>query len=394
MMKKILFLAIAGLCLSLVGTTAYGQGNDAYTVLLLHCNGEDGSLDFVDESSFGHHTVTAYGDARIDTAQYKFGTASGLFERDGDYLSIPDSDDWNFGSGDFSIDFWIRFSDFGARHRGIMIQGTPLLYWEILYNKEENKIKLVTNTWKEYSGNEVEAFWNASLNIWYHVAITRSGNQFRWFINGVKIVRTLKRTEAMPDCTGSLDVSGDSAVYGWLDEIRISKGIARWKSEFSPPKEEYYASSHFAYAGEDQVVEEKQLVTLDGSGSFVLGGNIAYHWDQISGPPVVLSDETSVNPTFSAPVVDADTDLEFELVLTDIDTGQQSKPDYVTITVPYVYIEEEQVLAAEEEGPSGSVLWKYVTNEQGEARPVVRVILLAILATFYFIYVKKRVKKS
>jgi len=56
------------------------------------------------------HTVTAYGNAQIDTAQSKFGGASGLFDGAGDYLSTPDSEDWNFGSGDFTIDFWVRFN--------------------------------------------------------------------------------------------------------------------------------------------------------------------------------------------------------------------------------------------------------------------------------------------
>ena len=54
--------------------------------------------------------VTANGNARITTGQSEFGGASGLFDGSGDYLSTPDSADWYFGTGDFTIDFWVRFN--------------------------------------------------------------------------------------------------------------------------------------------------------------------------------------------------------------------------------------------------------------------------------------------
>lgn len=82
---------------------------DTYTKLLLHCDGTDGSTTFSDNGVTGH-TVTANGNAQIDTAQSKFGNASGLFDGTGDYLTIPDHADWNFGTGNFTIDAWIRFA--------------------------------------------------------------------------------------------------------------------------------------------------------------------------------------------------------------------------------------------------------------------------------------------
>ena len=78
-------------------------------VLLLHCDGTDGSTSFIDSSSSGH-TVTAVGNAQIDTAQYKFGGASALFDGSGDYLTVPDSSDFNFGANPVTIDFWVKFN--------------------------------------------------------------------------------------------------------------------------------------------------------------------------------------------------------------------------------------------------------------------------------------------
>ena len=80
--------------------------SDSYTKLLLHMNGTDGSTTFTDDGETGH-TVTANGDAEIDTAQKQFGTASGLFSGTG-YLSILDHADFDFGADNFTIDFYIK----------------------------------------------------------------------------------------------------------------------------------------------------------------------------------------------------------------------------------------------------------------------------------------------
>ena len=80
----------------------------AFTKSLLHFDGADASTTFTDESG---KTFTARGNAQLDTAQQKFGTASGLFDGTGDYIDTPDHADWFLGTGDFTIDFWVRFSD-------------------------------------------------------------------------------------------------------------------------------------------------------------------------------------------------------------------------------------------------------------------------------------------
>jgi len=209
----------------------------------------------------------------------------------------------------------------------------------------------------------------------------------------------------LPNLATTVYIGWDTEAHyfdGWIDELRISKGIARWTSNFAPPKKEYYASFPIAYIRENLIVEEKQLVTLDGSASSVPSGNIAYDWTQISGPLVVLSDETIVNPTFTAPAVDLDTNLEFELVVTDINTHEQSKADYLTITVrpiaEVLFVKNKQPdkqKSLDSSIPSVDI-WQILTNKQGEAKPAVKVILLVILALiiFLFIYMKKRAIKS
>lgn len=79
--------------------------DDSYTVSLLHMNGVDGSTTFTDESG---KSWTAKGNAQIDTAGSRFGGASALFDGSGDYMELPDHEDFNVGSGDFTVDFWFR----------------------------------------------------------------------------------------------------------------------------------------------------------------------------------------------------------------------------------------------------------------------------------------------
>src|SRR3990167_9944086 len=83
------------------------------TKFLLHCDGTDAATTFTD-SSVSAHTVTAVGNAQIDTAEKKFGTASGLFDGAGDYLSIPDHADFDLSGGIWTVDGWFRTTSLAA----------------------------------------------------------------------------------------------------------------------------------------------------------------------------------------------------------------------------------------------------------------------------------------
>ncbi|RJP84137.1 MAG: hypothetical protein C4518_19730 [Desulfobacteraceae bacterium] len=86
-----------------------------------------------------------------------------------------------------------------------------------------------------------------------------------------------------------------------------------------------------ANAGDPQVVSEGALVTLYGSGSDPDGEIVSYHWAQLSGTPVTLSNASDTEPMFSAPAVTDFATLTFELTVTD--NGGQSDSDEVQITV-------------------------------------------------------------
>ena len=87
-----------------------------------------------------------------------------------------------------------------------------------------------------------------------------------------------------------------------------------------------------ADAGKPQTVNSGSVVTLDGSKSYDPNKNkITYQWTQLAGPSVFLSDSTSPNPKFTAPTVNSQTSLKFQLV---VNNGQDnSKPSTVTVNV-------------------------------------------------------------
>ena len=223
-------------------------GIDGYTKLILHCNGDDESTTFTDSSS-SPHTVTPHGTAQIDTAQSQFGGASGLLDGNSDYLTIPDSDDWTFDSGDFTIDFWVRFNTLpsASNYETILAHYQDATnQWRItLYNSSG------TYSWRfahfPNSGSADLAIYKnttISINTWYHVALVRNGNNWMFFQGGTQIGTTTIDIDDVHNFAGSLvigETSGGGSKWfnGWIDELRISVGIARWTENFTPPTEEY-----------------------------------------------------------------------------------------------------------------------------------------------------------
>lgn len=222
---------------------------DSYTKLLLHMNGADGSTSFIDATG---KTITKYGNAQIDTAQYKFGGASGLFDGVNSYLGAPDSADWRLDGGSnsnqWTIDFWARFNGApGSTRMGFIQQYVDAdNRWNLYFTASGNlgfaqRLGGVTNI-------DIENAWVPSGSVWYHVACVKQGTTgYKMFINGTQIGSTQTNTTALADLAGSLRVgmafsnSLDNYFKGWLDEVRISKGIARWTSNFTPPKYPYGA---------------------------------------------------------------------------------------------------------------------------------------------------------
>lgn len=213
---------------------------DTYTKLLIKAFGANGSTTFKDFSQSGH-VITAGGNAQMSTTQAKFPPVSMGFDGTGDYLTVPDSDDWNFGSGNFTIDFWVRFnSATGPQSFFYHETDSNNRYW---FSLETGPSRL--RFYHETAGVTTilhQTNWTPSTGIWYHLALVRNGNDFTTYVDGLSIGTTTD-TDVIGNWTGLVYVGNIAAatqgVNGWMDNLRISKGIARWTANFTPPTRRY-----------------------------------------------------------------------------------------------------------------------------------------------------------
>ncbi|GEM_PF-3194247 len=199
------------------------------TKIFISADGQDGTQDFVDSTS--RHTITAVGDAQIDTAESHSGGASVYFDGSGDYLTIPDSDDWSFGTGDFTIDFWVKWND---------KSGTQVFFRQFQSNGNEWVFdKTSTDFLNIYFNNDgvtigqcvTKNAVNFSNNVWYHLEFTRNGSNAYIFVDGVSQTLDLTTPSFGTKDVGNIsaqlrigaDELGTSVVNGWIDELTITK---------------------------------------------------------------------------------------------------------------------------------------------------------------------------
>ena len=214
--------------------------------LLLHFNGSDGSTTFTDSSAHAH-SITPSGDAQIDTAQSKWGGASGLFDGTGDWLTCPSHSSLDLQTGDFTIECWIRPATLDLYHTlATHLHSDGYSPWVLYVDAKNKPPKLVFSFSSTTSSNwRIETAEGAlSAGNWYHVAATRSGNDFRLFLDGSLIgaqTRSITLHSAnAPVRIGANDPGGWSNPFaGWIDDFRITKGVARYTAAFSPPAAEF-----------------------------------------------------------------------------------------------------------------------------------------------------------
>lgn len=210
----------------------------ASVVMLLHMDGSNNSTTFTDSSS-GGKTVTAVNGAKLTTTGAKYGSACGTFAAAGlDYLQLADSADWHFGSGDFTIELW-------AYPLSATASGTVIAQWGASSNSWFFGVGTGYGFYLSTNGSSsVLALplsrWPGGANAWQHVAICRSGASLRLFVNGVQQGSTYNiSTSTLHDSSNALRVAVDNAgnplFNGRLDDLRITKGVARYTADFTPP---------------------------------------------------------------------------------------------------------------------------------------------------------------
>jgi hypothetical protein len=210
--------------------------------LLMHFNGANGSTTFTDNSP-SPKTVTSNNGAAISTAQSKFGGGSGFFDGTDDYLSINYNSAFNFGTNSFTWETWIYPTNIsgidgiyatsggsGANPKFVihLNAGTPSIH----YNNLTNGSDIYTT-----------ATSAVSINTWTHLAFVRNGSNWTWYINGNSAGSGTNNTNitftSQPTYIGYGGESYFTPFNGYIDELRVTKGVARYTTNFTPQTSEF-----------------------------------------------------------------------------------------------------------------------------------------------------------
>jgi hypothetical protein len=240
-------------------TNAIYGGIDQYTKLMLHMSGSNNSTTFTDSSPYSK-SVTRYDNTKITTDQYVFDGSSGFFDGTGDYLSLEDSEDWSFGNGNFTVDFWVRFNVLPGvdGYQMIFTQRTSETVRNTFFLHNEAGVFL----WCGLVNTSTYAWQTTTVEtgVWYHIAIVRNGNNFYIFQNGIQVGDLVTGAFEFPNVESVFEIGRYSIGYhhinGWIDEFRVSKGVARWTGNFTAPSIAYNSNSYITGYSEPTIITD------------------------------------------------------------------------------------------------------------------------------------------
>lgn len=198
-------------------------------------DGADAATEAVDESASAHE-MTFLGNAQLDTAIKRFGSASLLLDGTGDYVTAPNSTDFHFGTGDFTIHGVVRPNAITGFHVFVGLDGGGANRgWDLYIDGSGNLIGSVSID----GTNLVNC--NAGVvitGVQQHVAFVRKAGVMRAYLNGVGGTPIAEAGSVFAS-TAALAIGGLSTgallFDGHIDQLEIVKGVALWSDDFTPP---------------------------------------------------------------------------------------------------------------------------------------------------------------
>lgn len=216
------------------------------TTLVLNGEGTDGATVFTDISP-SPKTPTVYGNTQIDTAYAKTGSASILFDGTGDYLSYASDAGYDFGTGDFTVETWWRptgaTTDYCLAALATPAASTDAeIGWGLFHLGATNSGKVqgffISGT-TYYILNSTSAL---SAGVWAHIVFERVSGVIYLYINGVMqafsaAAASINAPSSRTLRLGTWKTGAPTYANGSMDGFRITKGVGRYTTTFTPSTE-------------------------------------------------------------------------------------------------------------------------------------------------------------
>lgn len=272
---------------------------DNETVLLLHCEGSDASTTFADSSKYNAADTPT--NAEIDTAQYKIGSASGLFVGTGSVMYADDTQ-WALGTGDFTFEGWIRANTLPAAGDTVYMisKGGPSANGITLGIARSGGGTLYLDCW--INATNYQRAWTPSTATWYHICVERSGSgagNVRLYVDGVVQGSTISDNSDITNANDCYIGNGSLGGFdGWIDEVRVSS-IARYSGAFTPSTTPFYlwiidssVNDQPVYLYGDSAIDTAQKkfgaasLRFQENGVAEIGGDAWFNFGGYASPPI------------------------------------------------------------------------------------------------------------
>lgn len=210
-------------------TLQFSVENSNYTTALITSVGANNAVNnSFDDASTNNLTITATGNATQNTfSPYRHGGYSTYFDGTGDRVDIPDHNDLDFGTGDFTLEFWAYMEDGLADGDGIISKGNSGTGWQIIF-ANTNRLKFIRTSGNGSSPQISSAVDSVTKNTWTHIALTRSGTTVTLWINGSS-AGTYTDSSSW-DTSEPLRIGtnrGENNDFvGYISDVRVVKGTA------------------------------------------------------------------------------------------------------------------------------------------------------------------------
>ena len=315
---------------STVGDTHFSK-----VTALFNFDGSDGDTTTSGLDASNKNLTVSYSSGdQLSNTQKKFGATS-LYVADN--VTLSSSDGFNMGTGDFTIEAWYYFTSFSNsfghydQWAGSSTGAGNVQMWNS--TSAQGKIK-----WYYNGSSNFTSSTTMSTGQWYHVAYVRESGTLKMYFNGTVDSNTQSYSSQFGKTgtvyLGDQHAGGGGAPQYYIDDLRVTKGLARYTSNFTAP-----TTAHLTSAGDSL----KNIVVNEDADGIIIGtsgistARIAKAWAEFDGSGVTLNASYNVssitdhgNRDYTINFSTAMTDANYSIVGSNI--GQTASYNWSVVT--------------------------------------------------------------